>query len=254
MTEVLSSPYFIGGIFFLIALIYSSVGLGGGSSYTALMAIFGFNALSIPVVSLTLNLVVTTAGSFNFIRNKHARIKLIVPFLMTSIPMAFLGGALQLPKQIFFWVLLVSLVFVAARIYLWDSISLQLLLSDRQKLVISLIAGSLLGLIAGIAGIGGGIYLIPLILILGLGTEKEAAACGAIFVWLNSASGLLSRMQFNAVDLSEYVPYIVAVFIGGSLGSFMGSSRFSARTLDRILGVVILVAIGFLFQKLVIQW
>jgi len=253
MTEFFTSPYFIGGIFFLIAFMYSSVGLGGGSSYTALLAILGFNALSIPMISLTLNLVVTTLGSFNFIRNKHARLKLIIPFLVTSIPMAYLGGALQINKDIFYWVLLISLVFVAVRIYLWNSVSLQLQLSTRQQLFISLLAGSLLGLIAGIAGIGGGIYLVPLILVLGLGSEKEAAACGSIFVWINSASGLVSRMQFNPVDLSEYVPLIIAVFVGGALGSYMGSSRFSAKTMDRILGLVILVAIGFLFRKLMIQ-
>ena len=251
MMEFFSSPYFIAAAFFLIAFIYSSVGLGGGSSYTAMMAILGFNALSIPIVTLTLNLVVTTVGSFNFIRNKHARLKLIAPFLVASIPMAYLGGALQIQKEIFYWVLLVSLVFVVARIYLWNSVSLQLQLSGRQKLMVSLLAGSLLGLVAGIAGIGGGIYLVPLILVLGLGTEKEAAACGAIFIWLNSASGLVSRMQFNPVDLSEYVPLILAVFLGGALGSFLGSSRFSPITMERILGLIILVAIGFLIRKLI---
>lgn len=251
MTEFISSPVFLAAVFFLIAFIYSSVGLGGGSSYTALMAIMGFNALTIPIVTLTLNLVVTTVGSFNFIRNRHGRIKLIVPFLVTSIPMAYLGGALQIDSEVFFYVLLVSLVFVSARIYLWRSISLQLQLGSGQQLAISLFAGSLLGLVAGIAGIGGGIYLVPLILVLGLGSEKEAAACGSIFIWLNSASGLVSRMQYNPVDLSEYLPLIVAVFLGGMSGSFMGASRFSARTMDRILGLVILVAIVFLIQKLI---
>lgn len=248
--ELLGSPGFIAGLFFIIAFVYSSVGLGGGSSYTALMAILGFNVLAIPLVSLSLNLIVTTIGSFNFIRNRHANWRLILPFLITSIPMAYLGGSLNLSKVVFYWLLLVSLIFVAARIYLWQDTSLHLSLSSRGKLFISLIAGSFLGLIAGIVGIGGGIYLVPLIIILGLGSGQQAAACGAIFVWLNSAAGLSSRLQYNAIDLTEYLPLIIAVILGGSLGSYMGSSRFSSKKMEKILGLIILVAIGFLARKL----
>lgn len=166
VAELLVSPWFIAGLFFIVAFVYSSVGLGGGSSYTALMAILGFNALAIPLISLSLNLIVTSIGSFNFIRNKHANWRLILPFLITSMPMAYLGGTLHLPKTVFFWLLLVSLVFVAARIYLWRDTNLHLDLSARGKIFISLLAGSILGLIAGIVGIGGGIYIIPLIIIL----------------------------------------------------------------------------------------
>lgn len=251
MDIVISSAYFLPILFFIIAFIYSSVGLGGGSSYTALMAIFGINTLAIPMVSLSLNLFVTSIGSFNFIRNKHAKIKLILPFLIPSIPMAYLGGSLDLPKEIFYWVLLISLIFVAARIYLWQSMSFQLNLKKNEKLIISLIAGSVLGLIAGIVGIGGGIYLVPLIIILGLGTEKEAAACGAIFIWLNSASGLLSRLQYNSIDLTNYIPLIIAVIAGGALGSYMGSFKFSPKVMDKMLGLVILIAIIFLTKKVI---
>ena len=249
MDIVTSSAYLLPILFFIVAFTYSSVGLGGGSSYTALMAIFGINSLAIPMVSLSLNLFVTSIGSFNFIRNKHAKIKLILPFLISSIPMAYLGGSLNLPKEIFYWVLLISLIFVAARIYLWQSMSFQLNLNKNEKIIISLIAGSVLGLIAGIVGIGGGVYLVPLIIILGLGTEKEAAACGAIFIWLNSASGLLSRLQYNLIDLTNYIPLIIAVIAGGALGSYMGSFKFSPKVMDKMLGLVIIVAIIFLTKK-----
>ena len=111
--------------------------------------------------------------------------------------MAYLGGSLKLPKEIFYWVLLVSLVFVAVRIYFWQKTTFKLNIHQNGQIFISLIAGSILVLLAGIVGIGGGIYLVPLIIILGLGTEKEAAACGAIFIWLNSLSVLLSRFQYN---------------------------------------------------------
>lgn len=250
MDIILTSPYILAALFFIIAFAYSSVGLGGGSSYTALMAIFGISSLAIPLISLSLNLFVTSVASYNFIRNKHANIKLILPFLLTSMPMAYLGGTLHLPTEIFYWILLFSLIFVAARIYFWKNIRIQLNLSNKEKLTLSLIAGSLLGLIAGIVGIGGGIYLVPLIIIFGLGTEKEAAACGAIFIWLNSFSGLASRLQYNSIDLTNYISLIVAVFIGGMLGSYMGAFKFSAKTMDKVLGSVILVAIFFLSKKL----
>jgi uncharacterized membrane protein YfcA len=252
METMVISPYILAALFFVVAFIYSSVGLGGGSSYTALMAIFGMNVLAIPMISLVLNLFSTTAGSFNFIRHKHGNFKLIAPFLVSSMPMAYLGGYLQVPKEIFYWLLLISLVFVAARIYLWKNMAINLNLDQKGKIILSLFSGSVLGLVAGIVGIGGGIYLVPLIIILGLGTEKEAAACGAIFIWLNSLSGLISRLQFNSIDLMNYVPLIVAVFIGGYMGSLLGSSRFSPKLMEKLLGVVIIVAIIFLIQKVII--
>lgn len=178
MDEAVISPYLLAGLFFAVALAYSSVGLGRGSSYTALIATFGVAAPGIPVVSLSLNLLPTSTGSFNFVRNKYARFRLIFPFLVTSIPMSYLGGSLKLPKGVFYGILLISLIIVALRIYLWEEVSLKLDLSKTQKIPLSLGAGSVLGMVAGIVGIGGGIYLVPLIIILGLGSEKEAAACG----------------------------------------------------------------------------
>jgi len=251
MDIIITSAYFLPILFFIVAFIYSSVGLGGGSSYTALMAILGINSTAIPMVSLTLNLFSSSAGSFNFIRNKHAKIKLILPFIITSIPMAYLGGALTIASEVFYYLLLFSLIFVAARIYLWQTTSLKLNVSQKTKIIISLIAGSILGLVAGIVGIGGGIYLVPLILILGLGTEKEAAACGAIFIFLNSCAGLFARLQYNAIDLTNYVPLIIAVFAGAVLGSFMGSYKFSPKLMEKMLGMVILVAIFFLTKKVI---
>lgn len=250
MDAIITSPYFLAFLFFVVAFTYSSVGLGGASSYTALMAIFGMNTVAIPTISLSLNLFVTSIGSVNFIRNKHGNLKLIAPFLITSMPMAYLGGSIKLPKEIFYWALLISLVFVAVRIYLWQNTAIKLDISQKGKVVISLFSGSILGLIAGIVGIGGGIYLIPLIIILGLGTEKEAATCGAIFVWLNSFSGLLSRIQYNAIDLTNYTELIVAVIAGGTFGSFVGSFKFSPKVMEKVLGLVIVVAICFLTKKI----
>jgi uncharacterized membrane protein YfcA len=250
MDELLISPYILAALFFTVALVYSSVGLGGGSSYTALMAITGVSYVAIPTISLTLNLFVTSVGSFNFIRKKHARFDLILPFFIASIPMSYLGGSLKLPKEIFYWILLVSLIFVAVRIYAWENASLKLNIGKTQQVILSLIAGAVLGFVAGTVGIGGGIYLVPLIIILGLGSAKEAAACGAVFIWVNSLSGLIARFQYHPFDLTAYLPLISAVLIGGYLGSLMGASKFSLRTMEKLLGGIIVVAVIFLSKKI----
>lgn len=252
MDELSLSIWILAGLFLLVAFAYSSVGLGGGSSYTALMAIAGVGAMTIPIVSLILNLLVTSAGSYHFIRNRHARLNLIFPFLVSSMPMAYLGGALQIPKSVFYWILLLSLVFIALRIYVWNSLSLKLNLSSPAQFVIALAAGAVLGLLAGIVGIGGGIYLVPLIILLNLGTPKEAAASGAIFIWLNSITGLISRLQYNRVDLTELYPLIIAVLIGGVFGSWIGATKLKPVTMEKILGAIILIAIVILAKKVFI--
>jgi len=215
------------------------------------MAISGMSMLAIPMVSLSLNLLATSVSSFNFIRNRHAKLKLVAPFIVSSMPMAYLGGSLQVSAGVFYWILLISLIFVAMRIYFWHQVNLSLELGEKSKLIVSLVSGAVLGLIAGIVGIGGGVYLVPLIIVLGLGTQKQAAACGAIFVWLNSVSGLLSRYQHNSIDITEYLPLIIAVLVGASLGSFLGSYRLSPKVMDKILGLIVVVAIGFLLKKLI---
>ena len=252
LSQLIASPWFAATLFFFVAYAYSSVGLAGGGSYIALLAVLGFNSSAIPTISLFLNLIVASVGSFNFIRSRHARPGLLLPFLVSSIPMAYLGGTLQLARDVFYWVLLFSLIFVAVRLYIWRNTSFRLNLGVRQRLGVSLVAGAVLGLVAGIVGIGGGIYLVPLIIMLGLGTIKEAAACGAIFIWLNSLSGLAARLQYNPIDLREYVPLIFAVFLGGALGSFTGAGKCSPQTMERVLGVVVIVAIVLLFRKLLV--
>lgn len=250
MEELTIPPLALAALFFAVSFAYSAVGLGGGSSYTALMAIFGVNHLVIPTTTLTLNVLVTSVGSLNFVRQRHARLRLLLPFLITSMPASYVGGSLKLPKVVFYWVLLVSLVLVAIRIYVWKETALHLNLGRRAEIALSLVVGSLLGLFAGIVGIGGGIFLVPLIIILGLGSQKEAAACGAIFIWVNSLSGLIARLQYHSVDFLELFPLVVAVLAGGGLGSYLGSSRLPPRTMEKWLGGIVLVAIAFLAKNI----
>ena len=250
INELIFPIWGIAILFFIIALIYSSIGLGGGTSYTALMVILGVNLALIPVISLLLNILVSFLGTYHFVKNKHLNLSLVLPFLISSMPMAYLGGSLHIEKNIFQYVLLISLILTALRIYFWGHIRLRINLNETQKLGVSLISGAFLGLISGLVGIGGGIYLIPLILFFNLGNIKQAASCAVIFVFLNSSMGLFGKLnQSISNDVLSYWPLILAVIFGGFLGSRLGSSSFNPDILQKILGIVILIAIFFLLFK-----
>ncbi len=244
------SPYILSILFFFIAFLYSSVGLGGGSSYTALLTIFGFNFLAIPTITLTLNLLVTTFGSFNYIRKKHFNFKLFLPFIITSVPMSYFGGSLNINKEVFYWVLFLSLLVVAYRIYFLNSTKVSFKTTPLIQFLISISFGALLGFISGVAGIGGGIYLVPIILIFGLGNPYEAAACGSVFIWINSLSGVIARTQYNAIDISAYLPIIIAVICGGFLGSYIGTTFYTKKALEKVLGFIVVLAIILLGKKI----
>ena len=244
-------PVLLPVLFFFVALMYSSVGLGGGSSYAALAVVFGLNYRVIPTIALTLNLFVTSISTINFWRGDHLRLRLVLPFLVTSIPMAYLGGALHLARELFLWLLLGSLVIIALRIYVWRDITLRLSLGARQQLAVSLALGGVLGFIAGTVGIGGGIFLVPLMITLGLATEKKAAAAGAVFIWLNSLSGLISRSLRGTFEPETILPLAMAVVAGGYLGSHLGARRLTPSTMQKALGIIILIGIISITRRLV---
>lgn len=238
--------YLLPILFVFVAFIYSSVGLGGGSSYTALMAILGISYTVIPTTSLTLNLVVTFIGMINFWRGGHGRFNLVGPFLFTSIPMAYLAGSLYIPENIFKIILISTLFLVVVRIYIINELSLSFQLSKGKKWVLIIGLGAVLGFIAGAVGIGGGIYLVPLIIMFGLGSAKEAAAAGAMFIWVNSLVGFIARFQARTFDPDFVIPLIGAVILGGGTGSYFGSVSYNAKTIQKIMGAIIIVAIIFL--------
>ena len=212
--------YFLPILFIFVSFFYSSVGLGGGSSYTAIMAIIGINYQLIPTTSLTLNLGVTFIGMINFWRAGYGRINLVAPFLITSIPMSYLAGSIQLPELVFRVILTATLLLVVSRIYFFDRLDIAYELSNIQKWLLAIFLGSFLGFIAGAVGIGGGIYLVPLIIMFGLGTIKEASAAGAMFIWFNSFAGLLPRLQSGIYDFKFITPLVFSVLVGGFAGSY----------------------------------
>ena len=238
-------------LFVIVAMLYSSVGLGGGSTYTALMTIAGIHYVLIPGISLTLNLIVTFIGMINFGRNGYIKPRIIMPFIVTSIPMAYVGGALELSQEIFLWLLMITLILVVVRIYVIGRLTIRLKLDNFQNLVFSLLLGGILGFIAGTVGIGGGIYLVPLLIMFSIAKEKEAAAAGAVFIWINSLAGLTARVQRGIMDFEIILPIIVAVSIGGFIGSYFGSFKFKPIVIQRTLGVAIIIAIIFISQKLI---
>ncbi len=237
-------------LFFVIAFIYSSVGLGGASSYTAIMAIMGISYQIIPTTSLALNIAVTFFGTINYWWNGHGRLKLVGPFLITSIPVAYIAGSLNLNEFMFQVALLVTLILVAIRIYFFDTFTASFQLSKTRKWIFIFLLGAILGFIAGAIGIGGGIYLVPLIIIFGLGSEKEAAAAGATFICMNSLVGFAARFKAGAFDSDFILPLIGSVAIGGFLGSYYGSKKYDTNTIQKVMGGIIIVAIILLIRKI----
>ena len=214
------------------------------------MAIAGINYQLIPTTSLTLNLGVTFIGMINFWRAGYGRINLVAPFLITSIPMSYLAGSNQLPELVFQVILILTLLLVVSRIYFFDRLDIVYELSHIQKWLLAIFIGSFLGFIAGAVGIGGGIYLVPLIIMFGLGSTKEASAAGAVFVWFNSFAGLLPRLQSGSYDFKFIIPLLFTVLLGGSAGSYFGSLRFESIFTQKIMGCVIILAIISLIQRM----
>ncbi len=251
MEHLLINSWLLALLFGGVAFLYSSVGLAGGSSYIALLTIFGMDYVLIPTVSLSMNIVVSSLGGWNFFKGKHARWWLIIPFLVSSIPFAWLGGTIHLPAKTFHILLCIFLALVAVRIYCFSTFKAMASPGKTAGLFISLVVGAVLGFISGALGLGGGIYLIPLIVLLGLGHQKEAAACGVFFIWVNSVAGLAARLGSRPwPPLMEMVPLLICVGIGGYAGSFLGANHFSAKVMQRLLGLIIIVALMFLLPKI----
>ena len=242
--------YILPVFFLFISFIYSSVGLGGGSSYTAILAIMGISYKLIPTTSLTLNLVVTFIGMVNFWRKGHGRISLVAPFLITSIPMAYIAGKLIFPEIIFQFILTATLVLVAIRIFIFRDLAIKYELSTIERWILTFCLGIILGFIAGAVGIGGGIYLVPLIILFGLGTTKEASAAGAMFIWANSVAGLIAKYKYGTFEINFILPLIISVIVGGFIGSYYGSVKYDTKTIQKIMGGIIIFAIILLIQRM----
>ena len=226
---------------FAIALLYSTVGHAGASGYIAAMTLLGLAPAAIKPTALALNIVVATIGSIQFWRAGHFSWTLFWPFALMSVPLAFLGGYFSLPTQVLKVLLGVVLLFSAARLLLRPPQEADV---HAPPLGGSLVAGGAIGLLAGLTGTGGGIFLTPLLLFMHWARAKQAAAVSALFILVNSVAGLAGNISSaGAVPTFAWI-LAAAAGLGGLLGSYMGSRRFDPLLIKRCLAVVLAVA-GF---------
>ncbi|MBI5658565.1 MAG: sulfite exporter TauE/SafE family protein [Nitrosomonadales bacterium] len=228
--------------FFAIALLYSMTGHGGGSGYIAIMALLGMAPQEIKPLALGMNIIVATVATIQFYRAGHFRRALFLPFILGSVPLAMLGGYLQLPTRWFNLLMGLALIFAALRIAVRRSADLP---AAAPNFNVAILAGAAIGLLSGLVGVGGGIFLTPLILLLGWANPKQAAAVSAPFILLNSLSGLAGFSMHAAQAVPPGIIWLaVAVLAGGLLGAHLGSRSLPMKAVSRVLSVVLLIG-GF---------
>ena len=198
---------FLAILFFVTAVLYSSVGFGGGSTYLALLLIWEVPYFIFPVIALLSNIIVVSGNCFNYIRAGNLNIKLLLPYLIGSVPLAYLGGSLTLEKQIFEILLFIVLLF-AGTLLLFNFKSYDDKEENYKKIprIISVLIGGFLGFISGIVGIGGGIFLSPILFLLRAGRPKYIVTTASLFILINSISGITGQLTKNYV-LSELYSY-----------------------------------------------
>jgi uncharacterized membrane protein YfcA len=223
----------------VVAFLYSSVGHAGASGYIAVMALASLEPAVIKPTALALNIVVATIGSLQFARAGHFHWRLFWPFALASIPLAFLGGRLDLPAD-WFRVLVGVVLLLSAAYFSWNPAVDEA--RGRPPLPVALGAGGGLGLMAGLTGTGGGIFLTPLLLLMKWARTKEASATSALFILCNSLAGLAGNWSSTRNIPASIAPLAVAVVVGGGAGSFLGARRFAPATIKRILAAVLVIA------------
>lgn len=237
---------------FGVAFLYASVGLGGGSGYLAAMSLFVIATPLIASTALTLNILAASVAFLTYRQRGHFEPTLLWPFLLTSIPAAFLGGYLRLPDTLYLMILYVVLAYVGLHLLFWEPVIPTPSISRRVSWLTILLSGFVIGLLSGMVGLGGGIFLSPLIVLTGWGTPKQAAAASSAFVVVNSASGLLGRILGGTFVLGILGASLLPVgFAGALLGSRVGARYLSGRWLRRLLGLVLLLTVvSYLYQSL----
>lgn len=225
----------------LVAFLYSSVGHGGASGYLAIMAMMGVAPLMMKQSALVMNLAVSLFSFIGFYRSGFFRLKLFVPFMVASIPMAFWGGTMSLPDAIYKKILAVCIFVSIIRLLYQFEESKE---PNREiPLWAGLFSGGTIGLLSGLLGIGGGIILSPLMLLMRWSKLKETAAVSALFIFVNSLSGLYGQIQKGGFNLTADLQIaVIATILGGLLGSYFGSQKFNSKTLKYLLAVGLTIA------------
>lgn len=224
----------------MIAVLYSCVGHGGASGYIAVMTIFGLTPLVIKPTALILNILVSGIASIQFYRAGHFRSSLFWRFALSSIPCAYIGGYFLLPAFTYKFIIVFVLWFSALQLFVKPALGSSEIRPPSVR--ISLLIGGALGLMSGLIGVGGGIFLSPLLILMGWAENKETAAVAAFFVLANSCSGLMGYVSGSHAIPAHSFDFVLAAAIGGLIGSHLGSRQLSVMHVQRILSVVLLVA------------
>ena len=239
-------------LFLVTAILYSSVGFGGGSTYLALLLIWSVPYFIFPVISLSCNIIVVSGNCFNYIRAGNLNLRLLIPYLIGSIPLAYIGGSLPIEKKLF--EILLFLVLVAAGILLlfnFRSYKDKESSYNKVPIAFSIFIGGVLGFISGVVGIGGGIFLSPILFLIKAGKPKYIVTAASLFILINSISGIIGQLTKNAVlaEVPNYWYLLVAVLIGGQVGNFLNLKIFPTRILSLVTALlVIFVAIRMGFK------
>jgi hypothetical protein len=232
-------------IILLIAFLYASVGFGGATGYLAAMSFFNISPKIMASTALILNIIVASISFTTFYRAGHLRRDLLAPFLVTSIPAAFIGGFLKITDQVYTLVLYAVLTLVTVRLLFFSTDQDENRPLHSLSTPVALAIGLVIGLISGMVGIGGGIFLSPVIVFTRWGTTKQAAAVAAAFIVLNSISGLFGRLGSGTFMLDSFSLTAMPLGVLGSLiGSYFGARYLSSLGLRRALGVVMAVAVS----------
>ena len=227
-----------------IAFLYASVGFGGASGYLAVMSMFMISPQLMSTTSLTLNILVSGIAFITYYRARHFTPRTLWPFLLTSIPLAFIGGYIHVKSDIYLILLYLSLSYVAVRMLFYTAIKDKTHSLSSFSWSAALASGAGIGLLSGIIGIGGGIFLSPLLVLTGWGTPKQAAASSSAFIFINSITGLTGRILGGNVEFGLLGLSLLPLGLVGALGgSRLGASYISSTGLRRLLGIILLFAV-----------
>lgn len=231
--------YYITLVLFIVGFLYASVGHGGASGYIAVFSIFSIPVAQYKPLILMLNMLIAGTGFVQFQRAGHFRWSTCLPFIFTSIPAAFLGAKYALGGKIYF--ILLGLALILPTIRLFGISPKEHQESKPVNIPLALLIGAIIGVLSGMLNIGGGIFLSPLLILLGWTNAKEAAATSAIFITLNSFSGLLGNTAPVYFDAPFFI-WFCAAAVGGFTGAYFGSTRFPMATIRTLLSLVLLIA------------
>ena len=230
-------------LFLVTAILYSSVGFGGGSTYLALLLIWKIPYFVFPIIALSCNIIVVTGNCINYIRAGNLNLKILLPYLIGSIPLAYIGGAISIEKKVF--EILLFLVLAAAGTLLFfnfKSYNDDNNNYNKVPISISVTIGAILGFISGVVGIGGGIFLSPILFLLRAASSKQIVTGASIFILINSISGVVGQLSKNAVfiEIQNYWYLLLAVMIGGQIGNFLNLKIFPTRALVLVTASLVL--------------